>query len=121
MKKKILLSIISLLLVLAGTIKSLAAGYKVKADFIEQATISSNKLHIDIIKVEDNGEEMVIASGIVYTHAKPGEAAGAIYRGDSFITDPDSPNNLVATLRNGNIYEMYIKQRDAVAQKQINK
>lgn len=117
MKKKILLSLFTFVLI---AVKSLAVGYKVKADFLEQATISSNKLHIDVIKI-DNGEETVIASGIVYTHAKPGEASGAIYRGDSFITDPDSPSNLVATLRNGAIYELYTKQRDAIAQKQINK
>lgn len=108
------------MLVLAATVKSLAVGYKVKADFIEQATISSNKLHIDIIKIEDNGEETVIASGIVYTHTRPG-SPGAIFRGDSFITDPDSPNNLVAMLRKGNIYELYMRERDAVAQKQINR
>lgn len=119
MKKIILLNIATLFLVFAMQMNVLAA--KVMVEYQGQVTISAHKMHVVVTDVKADGTEYTVSSGTVYTHVKVNEQPGAMYRGDSFITDAESPANLVATLKDGKIYDMYAAQRDTQINKQTEK
>lgn len=117
--KKAIITVFSLIAMACGT--DALAIKKVDARYLEQVTISGHKLHIQVIDTKEDGTEEIVASGIVYTHVKKDELAGAKYGGDSFVTDANSPNNLVAVIKKEGVYDLYQMQRDKTIAKHIEK
>jgi hypothetical protein len=116
--KLFIFSALSLLLSVCS-VKSQAM-IKVTVEYMEQVTISSHKLHVVVVDTNPDGVERIVASGIVYTHAKR-DVSGAIYNGDAFITDANSPNNLVATISSPKVYDVFKMETEKIINTHIIK
>jgi hypothetical protein len=92
---------------------------KVTVEYMEQITISSHKLHVVVIETTADGTEKIVSSGIVYTHAKKNMQSGAMYNGDAFVTDENSPANLVATISSPRVYDIFKAECDKIISRQI--